>query len=201
VSVPPVPDNQPEATEEQPAPPLHPVRAALIGRGEGVLLAWDEERGEASATIAAAALHDTCRWLRDAMGFGRLSGLLGIDTLTYPVAMPGQPERGTPRFGVVYHLAGLPPSAMRLRLRTFLAANDPTAQSLTDLWPGANFFEREIFDLFGIEFAGHPDMRRIMMADDWVGHPLRKDAPLGGERVEFSHTVGAIAARRPKAEG
>jgi NADH-quinone oxidoreductase subunit C len=199
VSVPPVVNNQPETVEEPPAPP-HSVRAALIGRGDGVLLAWDEARGEASATIAPAALRDTLRWLREAHGFGRLSGLLGIDTLTYPVPLPGQPERGTPRFGVVYHLAGLPPSATRLRVRVFVA-DGAAVPSVVDLWPGANFFEREIYDLFGIAFAGHPDMRRIMMPEEWVGHPLRKDSPLGGERVEFSHTVDAITARRPKAEG
>jgi len=193
------PQQPAEVVEEQPAP-LHPVQAALIERGEGVLLAWDEARGEASATVAPAALHDTLRWLRDAGGFARLSGLLGIDTLTYPAAMPGQPERGTPRFGVVYHLAGLPPSAMRLRVRVFVP-DGAAVPSITDLWPGANYFEREIYDLLGITFAGHPDMRRIMMAEDWVGHPLRKDHALGGERIEFSHTVDAISQRRPKAEG
>lgn len=180
--------------------PHSALREAFVGRGEGVLLGWDEARGEASATIAPAALRDTLRWLRDAHGFGRLSGLLGIDTLTYPAAMPGQPGRGTPRFGVVYHLAGLPPSAMRLRVRVFVPEG-AAVPSIVDLWPGANFFEREIYDLFGVAFAGHPDLRRIMMADDWVGHPLRKDHALGGERVEFSHTVDAIAGRRPKAEG
>ena len=195
------PQHPAEATapEEQLAP-LHPVQAALVGRGEGVLLAWDEARGEVSATVAPDALHHTLRWLRDVQGFGRLSGLLGIDTLRYPVAMPGQPERGTPRFGVVYHLAGLPPSPMRLRVRTFVA-DGAAVPSVVDLWPGAAFFEREIFDLLGVPFAGHPDLRRIMLADDWVGYPLRKDSPLGGERVEFSHTVDAIAGRRPKADG
>ncbi len=90
------------------APVMAPLQSALTARPD-VLLAWDEERGEAAATITPAALEETCTWLKEAQGFVRLSGVIGIDTLTYPVAMPGQPGRGTPRFGVIYHLAALPP--------------------------------------------------------------------------------------------
>lgn len=175
------------------------LRDALAARGDALLM-WDEERGELSATITRDALLDTCVWLKEARGFVRLSGILGIDTLKYPVAMPGQGGCGVPRLGVIYHLAARPPAPARLRLRVFVSADDAVVPSVTGIWPGANFFEREIYDLFGVTFAGHPDMRRIMLADDWVGHPLRKDVGLGGEPVEFTHTVEGITRARRKAD-
>jgi len=92
-----------------------------------------------------------------------------------------------PRFDVVYLLTSVEPPA-RMRLMVHLAA-DQTAPSATSLWPGANWLEREAFDLFGIRFDGHPDLRRILMPDDWEGYPLRKDYPLVEEPVEFQgHT-------------
>ncbi len=178
--------------------PPSELQEALAARA-GALLAWDEAQGEASATIAHDALHEVCAWLRETQGFMRLSGIVGIDTLTYPVAIAGQQGRGAPRFGVVYHLAARPPASMRLRLRVFVPEDAPLVPTVTDLWPGANFFEREIYDLFGITFAGHPDLRRIFLAEEWVGHPLRKDVGIGGERVEFTHTVEAISRARRKA--
>ena len=178
-----------------PDPALHEAIAAL---GDA-LLSWDEERGEASATIAAEALFDTCGWLKEMHGFARLSDITAVDTLVYPVAMPGQIARGTPRFGIIYHLATQPPSATRLRLRVFVPESAAVVPSVISLWPGANFFEREIYDLMGIAFTGHPDLRRIMMPEEWVGHPLRKDMSVGGEPIEFSHTIGEIAGNRRKA--
>ena len=70
----------------------------------------------------------------------------------------------------------------RIRLRVLLDEADPSVDSIIPVWAGANYFEREVFDLFGIRFAGHPDLRRIMMPDDWKGHPLRKDYPVEGYR-------------------
>jgi NADH-quinone oxidoreductase subunit C len=70
----------------------------------------------------------------------------------------------------------------RIRLRVLLDEADPSVDSIVPVWAGANFYEREVFDLFGIRFAGHPDLRRIMMPDDWKGHPLRKDYPVEGYR-------------------
>ncbi len=179
-----------------PDPTLHD---ALAAHGDA-LLAWDEERGEASATIASDALYETVAWLKETQGFARLSDITAIDTLRYPVAMPGQIVRGTPRFGVLYHLAARPPGAVRLRLRVFVPEDDAVVPSVVPLWPGANFFEREIYDLMGITFSGHPDLRRIMLAEEWVGHPLRKDMSIGGEPVEFTHTVAAITSNRRKAD-
>lgn len=178
-----------------PDPALH---EALAARAD-TLLSWDEARGEAAATIAPQALSDICAWLKAMHGFARLSDITAVDTLRYPVAMPGQIARGTPRFGIIYHLATRPPGTTRLRLRVFVPENEAAVPSVVPIWPGANFFEREIYDLMGISFVGHPDLRRIMLAEEWVGHPLRKDMSVGGEPIEFSHTIAEITRIRRKA--
>jgi NADH-quinone oxidoreductase subunit C len=86
-----------------------------------------------------------------------------------------------PRFEVVYHLLSHSRKE-RVRLIARLPGGDPSIESLMGLWPAANFFEREVFDLFGVRFVGHPNLRRIMMPEDWEGHPLRKDYPVEGYR-------------------
>ena len=86
-----------------------------------------------------------------------------------------------PRFEVVYHLLSIPKKE-RIRLKVRLNSASPVVESLTSVWPGANFFEREVFDLFGVRFSGHPYLRRILMPEDWEGHPLRKDYPVEGYR-------------------
>jgi NADH-quinone oxidoreductase subunit C len=86
-----------------------------------------------------------------------------------------------PRFELNYHLVSIP-RREKVRLRVRLAGSDPVVDSLVPVWPGANWLEREIFDLFGIRFTGHPDLRRILLPDDWEGHPLRRDYPVEGYR-------------------
>ncbi len=86
-----------------------------------------------------------------------------------------------PRFELNYHLVSIP-RREKVRLRVWLGGNDPVVDSLVPVWPGANWLEREIFDLFGIRFTGHPDLRRILLPDDWEGHPLRRDYPVEGYR-------------------
>jgi len=86
-----------------------------------------------------------------------------------------------PRFEVNYHLVSIP-RRNRLRLQVRLSSDDPTVDSVVNVWPGANWQEREIFDLMGIRFNGHPDLRRILMPEDWEGYPLRKDYPVEGYR-------------------
>lgn len=86
-----------------------------------------------------------------------------------------------PRFELNYHLVSIP-RRDKVRLRVRLAGDDPVIDSLVPVWPGANWLEREIFDLMGIRFNGHPDLRRILLPDDWEGHPLRKDYPVEGYR-------------------
>ena len=86
-----------------------------------------------------------------------------------------------PRFELNYHLVSIP-RREKVRLKVRLSGNDPVVDSLVPVWPGANWLEREIFDLFGIRFTGHPDLRRILLPDDWEGYPLRRDYPVEGYR-------------------
>ena len=94
-----------------------------------------------------------------------------------------------PRFELNYHLVSIP-RRLRARIRVRLSGEDPVVDSLVPIWPGANWLERENFDLFGIQFTGHPDLRRILRPDDWEGYPLRKDYPVEGYR-----DIPAIATR------
>lgn len=105
-------------------------------------------------------------------------------TLLLDVGAVDYPER-TPRFDVVYHLLNLA-KTKRVRLLCGVAGDDPKLSTATDLWKSADWAEREIYDLFGISFEGHPDLRRIQMPHDWEGHPLRKDYPLRGPARERS---------------
>ena len=86
-----------------------------------------------------------------------------------------------PRFELNYHLVSIP-RREKVRLRVWIGGSDPVVDSLVAVWPGANWLEREIFDLFGIRFSGHPDLRRILLPEDWEGHPLRRDYPVEGYR-------------------
>ena len=86
-----------------------------------------------------------------------------------------------PRFELNYHLVSIP-RREKVRLRVWLGGNDPVVDSLVPVWPGANWLERDIFDLFGIRFSGHPDLRRILLPEDWEGYPLRRDYPVEGYR-------------------
>lgn len=117
-------------------------------------------------------LRSVCEFLRDAPGlkFKYLSDVTSVDL--YP---------REPRFEVVYHLLAFEPY-QRLRLKVRLPGDNPRVESIVPVWPGANAFEREVFDLMGIQFEGHPFLRRILLPEDWEGHPLRKDFPTTGYR-------------------
>ena len=108
-----------------------------------------------------------------------VSDILGVDLLGFDKE---------PRFEVIYSLYSLK-TYRRIVIKAEVDEDDPSIDSVHEVWPAAPWPEREIYDLFGIHFNNHPDLRRIMMPDDWIGHPLRKDFPLGGEEVEFSHNV------------
>ncbi len=127
-------------------------------------------RSETTVVLRTAALVPVCRFLRDdpELRFDFLSSVTGVDRL-------GLPER-SPRFEVVYHLYSLH-TKRRVRLKVRVDEGE-AVPSLTKVWPTANWHEREVFDLFGVPFAGHPDLRRILMPEDWEGHPLRKDYPV-----------------------
>lgn len=127
-------------------------------------------RGETTINIRANHLHTVCEFLRDMpdLSFKYLSDVTALDH--YP---------GEPRFETVYHLLSFETNE-RLRLKVRIAGENPRVDSMVPVWPAANAFEREVFDLFGIHFQGHPDLRRILMPEDWDGHPLRKDYPVQG---------------------
>jgi NADH-quinone oxidoreductase subunit C len=129
------------------------------------------ERGEVTLEIAASRINSVCGYLKFDQKFVRLSSVTAVDR--YPAE---------PRFEVVYHLQSIE-RKLRVRLKCRLRGENPSIESVTSVWRGADWYEREVFDLFGIRFTGHPDLRRIMLPDDWEGHPLRKDYPVTGSRV------------------
>ena len=126
------------------------------------------DRGEVTLEIAPDRIVEVCRRLKHEQGFIRLSDLTAVDRY---------PEE--PRFEVIYHLHSLEHNQrMRLRVRTRDAVD-----SVTVVWRSANWYEREVFDLFGIHFHNHPELQRILLPAEWEGHPLRKDYPVTGNRV------------------
>ena len=118
-------------------------------------------------------------------GFDQLVDLTAVDYLSYPGARPRPADVICERFEVVVQLINFT-SRERLGFRVQVPADEPIAPSLFDLWPGCENLEREVFDMFGIEFSDHPDMSRILMPEDWIGHPLRKDFAVGDVPVQFS---------------
>ena len=127
-------------------------------------------RGETSLTVDRDSIASLCKALRDeeALAFDFLSDLCGVDR-----------HPASPRFQVVYHLFSLR-HGHRLRVKVPLGGEDPVIDSVVPVWETADWHERECFDLFGIRFRNHPDLRRILMPEDFEGHPLRKDFPLEG---------------------
>ncbi|MGK2940263.1 MAG: NADH-quinone oxidoreductase subunit C [Immundisolibacter sp.] len=151
------------------------LRETLGGR----LLSSSTDPGhQLTVEVEAAALPQVCLELRDDphLAFDQLIDVCGVDYADYPVTG----DLARPRFAVVHHLLSTPKNH-RLRLRAYLEPEFPLVGSVVDVWPAANWFEREAFDLFGIVFDGHPDLRRILTDYGFVGHPLRKDFPLTGE--------------------
>lgn len=132
---------------------------------------------QVTVEISADCHHVVCERLRDdpRLGFEMMIDLCGIDYATY-----GNTEWDGPRFAVVLQLLSVR-NNQRMRLRAFCTDDDaPVIESVTDIWPCANWFEREAFDLFGIVFSGHPDLRRILTDYGFIGHPFRKDFPVSG---------------------
>jgi len=134
------------------------------------------DRGEHTIVVERSRLQDVCRFLRDdeAASMDQPVDLTAVDYQAYQGARP-QEER----FAVVIHLRSLK-HGHRLRLRVPVPENDPAVPSTTTVWNGLAWFEREVFDMFGIRFDGHPDLRRLLLYPEFVGHPLRKDYPLRG---------------------
>ena len=165
-----------------------------------------EAFGETTVTIEAAQIRAACEAARDELGFRMLVDLVATDYLAwggrgvsgYIATSSGRdlnfpstqglqtlPRLKPKRFSVSYHLLALRHPPERVRLQCWLDDGDPVP-SVVSVWPTADWHEREQFDLMGIEFEGHPNLKRLIMEDDWDGHPLRKDYPIGGEPVRFS---------------
>jgi len=162
--------------------------------------------GETTLVVDPARLVEACTHLRDEEGFNVLSDISGADYLGWGDAgvagyigtadgrdlnAPGSqglahlPAPKPKRFSVSYHLLRVADVPGRVRVQVWLDEGEAVA-TLVPLWPAADWFEREAWDMLGIPFQGHPNLVRILMPEDWEGHPLRKDYPLGGEPVRFS---------------
>jgi NADH-quinone oxidoreductase subunit C len=149
----------------------HPDADALVAANPEYLTDVKFDRGELTLTVAAEHIVAAGRILKSQQEYVRLSTVTGVDW--YPAE---------PRFEVVYHLLSISRN-LRLRVKCKLPGANPEIDSLTGVWRSANWYERETFDLFGIRFRNHPDLTRIMLPEDWEGHPLRKDYPVTGPRV------------------
>ena len=175
---------------------------------EGVpgFISTKETLGETTVIVQPELIVEAAAHMRDEEGFNFLadvatadylgwgepgvSGYIGTDggrDLNHPMTRGFQrvPEPKPKRFSVSYHLLALGPDPRRVRLQLWVDEDEPVPSVVT-VWPTADWFEREAWDLMGINVEGHPNLKRLIMEDDWVGHPLRKDYPLGGEPVRFS---------------
>ncbi len=145
-------------------------------RFQGMITGTTVALGELTIEVAVQHLHEVCLSLRDEAPFAceELIDLCGVDYLDY-----GHGKWHGPRFAVVYHLLSIRHNH-RIRVRTFVTGEPPLVDSVVDIWNGANWYEREAFDLYGIVFEGHPDLRRILTDYGFIGHPFRKDFPISG---------------------
>ena len=165
-----------------------------------------EKHRETTIVVDPASVVDAATWLRDEAGFNFLSDITAVDYLGWGekgvsgyIGTPAGRDLNSPmtqgyqvvpvakpqRFAINYHLLSVSERPRRVRLQTWLA-DGQAVQTVVPVWPTADWHEREAFDLMGIVFADHPNLQRILLDDDWAGHPLRKDYPIGGEPVRFS---------------
>jgi NADH-quinone oxidoreductase subunit C len=147
----------------------NPEAASLEARDPTLLIGGQMDRGELTLEVNAGRIVEACRALR-ASGCNLLSSITVTDW--YPAE---------PRFRVVYHLLNLD-QQRRVRLAARVPGDNPRLATVIPVWPNANWYEREVFDLFGIQFDGHPNLTRLLLPDEWEGHPLRKDYPIEGIR-------------------
>ena len=153
--------------------PGGPILQSLADQFGTALVETHEYRGDTTAVVERGVVADVLRTCRDApaLGFDVLMDLTAVDYSKYPGREDG------PRFEVVYHLYSVTHNH-RLRVKVRVDEDDAVVPTAVALWPIANWFEREVWDMFGIRFAGHPDLRRLLMYEQFVGHPLRKDYPI-----------------------
>jgi NADH-quinone oxidoreductase subunit C len=149
--------------------PDHPAVKALSSWNDPAFTDALFDRGELTLTVAPETICGAVAAIKNA-GYNAFEDMTAVDWF------PSEP-----RFQLSYHILSHQLKE-RIRLKTWVDGSDPAIESITSVWPGANYYEREVFDLFGIRFEGHPNLRRILMPDDWVGYPLRKDYPVEGYR-------------------
>jgi len=164
------------------------ITAAVAALTERFGAQASEFRGQVSLLLAPEHIVPACLALRDEFAFDSLAGQTAVDY--WPDEQP--------RFHLIYLLYSFQ-HYQRLSLRVPINANALSVPTIEKVYPNANWYEREILDMFGIRFEGHSDLRRILMPYDWVGHPLRKDYPLGYEEVQFSFNYDEIDVRKPYA--
>ncbi len=152
-----------------------PDVAAAVAALPSAVLSGDDQHGQTTLVIEASHLVALARQLKQ-QGYERLSGVTAVDW---------HPRE--PRFEVVYLLHSIRHN-LRLRLKVELTSAHAEVDSLTSVWRSANWYEREVFDLFGITFRQHPNLKRIMMPEEWVGHPLRKDFPVHGHKYSYQES-------------
>jgi NADH-quinone oxidoreductase subunit C len=175
---------------------------------EGVpgLVETKEAHGETTLVVDPARLQEACLHLRDAEGFNMLSDVSAVDYLGWDAAgvsgyigtasgrdlnrpmtqgLQVLPAARPKRFAVNYHLLAVGPAPRRVRVQAWVDEDEPVP-TVIEIWPTADWHEREAWDLMGVAIEGHPNLKRLLLDDDWEGHPLRKDYPIGGEPVRFS---------------
>ncbi len=171
---------------------LDPVEA-VKGKFPEAVLDVVQFRDETTLVIHPKEIVNVCRYLRDTNGliYNFMSDISSVDY--YPdYNRPG-------RFGVCYHLLSMLYNR-RVRLKVYLPEDEPIVPTVTSVWQVANWLEREIYDMMGIIFEGHPDLRRVLLPEDWDGHPARRNAPLGYETVMFSFNSDEISKHKPFAK-
>jgi NADH-quinone oxidoreductase subunit C len=162
------------------------IQSAVTGIEKRFDARVEEFRDETTIFVAPEVIIPVLTALRDEYEFNVMMDATAVDY--YP--------QETPRFHVIYQMYSMP-NNVRLQVRVQLNGNAPKLDSVESVFPVANWKEREIYDLFGIQFTGHPDLRRVVMPEDWTGHPLRKDYPLGYEEVQFTFNFDDIMINKP----
>ncbi len=153
----------------------------ILSKFKDKVISHHNFRGDETVEIHPDILIDVCRFLKEdsSLDFNMLVDITAVDGL----------ELGwNPRFKVVYHLYSLS-KGHRIRLKVPVSDKDPKVSSVTSIWKGANWPEREVYDMFGIRFEGHPDLRRILLYDEFEGHPLRKDYPIDLEQPIYKKII------------
>ena len=149
-----------------------PVAAALEAKFGTAILGGHNQLNEATLLVSPGSILEVCRYLKAEQDFIRLGGITGVDWLP-----------ADPRFEVVYFLHSISKNQrLRLKLRV---PEGGEIDSITSVWRAADWYEREVFDMFGVKFANHPNLHRILMPADWEGHPLRKDYPVHGHKYSY----------------